>query len=83
MNKRKSILSWLLVAAMLFGLFVPSAFAEEPETPVDPDTSTDQETPVDPETPGGEETPIETPDTPEEGENADAETDTDHDPAGS
>ena len=34
MNKRKSILSWLLVAAMLFGLFVPSAFAEEPETPV-------------------------------------------------
>lgn len=55
----------------------------EPETPVDPDTSTDQDTPVDPETPGGEETPIETPDTPEEGENADAETDTDHDPAGS
>ncbi len=34
MNKRKSILSWLLVAAMLFGLFVPSAFAEEPATPV-------------------------------------------------
>lgn len=34
MNKRKSILSWLLVAAMLFGLFVPSAFAEEPVTPV-------------------------------------------------
>ena len=55
----------------------------DPETPVDPDTSTDQDTPVDPETPGSEETPIETPDTPEEGENADAETDTDHDPAGS
>ena len=55
----------------------------DPETPVDPDTSTDPETPVDPETPGSEETPIETPDIPEEGENADAETDTDHDPAGS
>ena len=55
----------------------------DPEAPVDPDTSTDPDTPVDPETPGSEETPIETPDTPEEGENADAETDTDHDPAGS
>ena len=55
----------------------------DPETPVEPETPVDPDTPVDPETPGSEETPIETPDIPEEGENADAETDTDHDPAGS
>ena len=55
----------------------------DPETPVEPETPVDPDTPVDPETPGSEETPIETPDTPEEGENADAETDTDYDPAGS
>lgn len=68
----------------------------EPDTPVDPDDSADTETPVDPDdptdadmsegtdTPEGEEneTPTETPDTPEEGEDTDAETDTDHNPAG-
>lgn len=48
MNKRKSILSWLLVAAMLFGLFVPSAFAEEPVTPVaDPSTITQWQDTID------------------------------------
>lgn len=48
MNKRKSILSWLLVAAMLFGLFVPSAFAEEPKTPVaDPSTITQWQDTID------------------------------------
>ena len=48
MTKRKSILSWLLVAAMLFGLFVPSAFAEEPETPVaDPSTITQWQDTID------------------------------------
>lgn len=55
----------------------------DPETPVEPDTYTDPDTSTETDIPGGEETPIETPDTPEKGENADDETDTDHDPAGS
>lgn len=53
------------------------------EPPEEPDTPTDPDTPVDPATPDGEKTPIETPDPTEEGGDADAETDADHDPAGS